>query len=67
MLIIIAASFIFVGMGLNRTLMRVRKAATVDAALPAQADNTQTSKGALRELQEILQYEPNKVRRAAAS
>jgi len=67
MLIIIAASFILVGIGLNRTLVRVRKAAMVDAALPVQADNTQTSEGPLRELREILQYEPKKVRRAAAS
>lgn len=35
MLIIIAASFIFAGIMLNRTLMRLRKAATVEATLPA--------------------------------
>jgi hypothetical protein len=67
MLIIIAATFIFVGLVLNRTLMKVRKAAMIDAALPAQAKNTQKSEGALRELMQIMQYEPNNVRRAGAS
>jgi hypothetical protein len=67
MLIILAASFIFVGIMLNRTLTRLRKAATVEATLPAQAENTQTSGGALQELMQILQNEPDKVRRVAAS
>jgi hypothetical protein len=67
MLIILAAGFIFVGIMLNRTLTRLRKAATVEAALPAQAENTQTSGGALQELIQILQNEPDKVRRVAAS
>ena len=67
MLIIIAGSFIFVGIMLNRTLTRLRKAATVEAALPARAENNQTSGGALQELMQILQHEPDKVRRAAAS
>jgi hypothetical protein len=80
MLAIIAAGFTFVGITLNRTLMRLRKAATVEpappvqaemglrkaatveAALPVQAENL--GEGALRQLQEILQYEPNKVGRA---
>jgi len=60
MLVIVAASFIFVGTALHRTLVKLRKAATVDAALPAQVENTQASGGALRELLEILQYKPNK-------
>jgi hypothetical protein len=80
MLIIIAAGFIFVGITLNRTLMRLRQAATVEAALPVQAEMglreaatveaalpvqaEHSGEGALRELQEILQYEPKKVRRA---
>jgi len=67
MLTIITASFIFVGIMLNRTLNRVRKAAMVDAALPAQAKNIETTEGALGELLQIMQYEPNNVRRAGAS
>jgi hypothetical protein len=64
MLVIIAATFIFVGIMLNRTLVRVRRAAMVDTALPAQAKNTETTEGALGELLQIMQYEPNNVRRA---
>jgi len=67
MLVIIAAAFICVGIMLNRTIVRVRKATMVDAALPAQAKNTQTTEGALGELLQIMQYEPNNVRRAGAS
>jgi len=66
MLVIIAATFIFVGIMLNRTLARVRKAAMVDTALPAHAKNTETTEGALGELLQIMQYEPNNVRRAGA-
>jgi hypothetical protein len=61
MLVIIAAGFIFVGIMLNRTLMRLRKAATVEAALPALAENTQTSEEALWELVQILNTNPTKL------
>ncbi len=57
-MLIITASFIFVGIALHRTLMRVRKAAMVDAAPPAQAGNTPTSEGALRELQQSCNTNP---------
>jgi hypothetical protein len=69
--IILVAGVIVVGifiralvrMGLARRQAKAAEESSAD--LPAEAEKTQTSEGALRGLLQILEHEPHKARRSA--